>query len=156
MTTSATSQPISDQQILDSLIAERGGVSKFTDAQVHFARIIVRLMSDMASAKVGEAVRHATEITRLLDCLPPALPGFNAGQQPRDRMLAGMSLHEMAAVYQRMLADPTAGTKEPNDEFDARLDAALYGPVIDGVAEPPADTISATDRRCRIGDQLPL
>ena len=109
------------QQILDSLVAERGGISKFNRVQVEYARVATRLLLDMCVVEVGEGAKHAAEISKYLSYLPPLLPARTNGSGSLD--ISNMSTQELSRLYGQMLTNPTIGT-EPDP-----------GPVIDVAAE---------------------
>jgi hypothetical protein len=109
------------QQILDSLVAERGGISKFNRAQVEYARVATRLLLDMCVVGIGEGAKHAAEISKYLSYLPPLLPARTNGSGRLDT--SNLSTQELSRLYAQMLANPTIGT-EADD-----------GPVIDAEAD---------------------
>ena len=103
-------------------------------------------MADMesAAASAGERVRLADTIVKLLAYLPPLVQHPVSTAHPaREKRMAEMSVHELAALYARTLANPDAPFElHPIDAeriaaLDAKFDEALFGPAIDGVAEPP-------------------
>jgi hypothetical protein len=113
------------QALFDDLVERHGGVSKFTAAQIEVATIAVKVMRDLRCAAVGETVKLADTLVKLLERLPPPRP------QSRDSkssiLTPDMSLHEMAKVYAQLIGDT-----DPDPD-----DYVSVGPVIDGTVDPP-------------------
>jgi hypothetical protein len=134
----------SPKGVFDAIIEQRGGISKFDYAQIEIAKNIVRLMAELSRVKIGEMARTAATMLALMDCLPPVVATVDRPSSGRvAQRMAEMSVHELAQLYARTLANPDAPFElHPIDAeriaaLDAKFDEALFGPAIDGVAEPP-------------------
>ncbi len=90
------------QELLDSLVEERGGISKFSRVQVELAVAATRLMGLMRGAAAGDIVKTATALSAILDKLPPVVAGSS---RPVERITRDMPLQELANAYSRFLQD---------------------------------------------------
>ncbi len=114
---------ISPQELIDSLVEERGGIARFSAAQVQLARVAIKMMADLGRAGPSQTGQIATALVSLLAKLPPVVP-----QQREVRPFrAGMSVAEIADEYARMIRDPDYAGAEGWD---------TEAPTIEAVAEP--------------------
>ena len=115
------------QALFDDLVERHGGVTKFSTAQLEVATIAVKVMRDLRCAGVGDTVKLADTLVKLLERLPPALPQRRLDSAGRD--WSKMSLVELSAEYARMMQ----GTDGPEgDDYD------VSRPIIDLTVAPAA------------------
>jgi hypothetical protein len=135
--TEAATYDIDAQGILDDLIAERGGLSKFDRHQIETAREITDLMIEMRYAPRSEKVKYGDTIGRLKQDLPPVVPVPRKSTFPS---MPGMSLNELALEYQRAIAD-----LDGDPDWDrVPIIGAAAGPPADAAAPPQKPTVDAS------------
>jgi hypothetical protein len=118
MTSAAKLQASEAQELFNALVVAHGGVPAFDAAQVEICRTIVGLMLDLRTCPVGESVKIADTMSRLMDRLPPRVP-----PRPRGEISTiGMGLQALSALYSRLI-----GGAESNGEDSAPTEPA-YAP----------------------------
>lgn len=144
------------EDVYNDLLDQHGGLAAFSTVQLQLARSIVKMMASLQVvqiADVGKVAAISAAMQKLLEQLPPrVLKPTHEGKF--SERLKGMSVIELAKLYERVVADPDspefALDEEENSEFDVALDSALDDIISDRLDPtvpdpPPADASHASE-----------
>lgn len=135
-----------------SLIAERGGGSKFSDWQLEIAATVVTMTADMRRATTPrERAQSADAINRMLELLPPVVPIVSRPESALNSdKLQGMSAKQLAKLYGQVIAgdSPYELTSDEAADFDSAIDAAILDLEAAEFNDPDESTPEPSPERC--------